>query len=98
MDSACSPCISSAVASEVDLLVRLDQVIAEYRHVSGALISVLQIAQGIFGYLPESALQRIYSGLGKSHSEVAGVVGFYSFFSTTHGGRHLRGIGTTDVV
>ena len=45
----------------------------------GALIPVLQIAQGIFGYLPEDVLKRVALKLGKSYSEVAGVVGFYSF-------------------
>ena len=64
-------------------------VIAEYKDKPGALIPVLQIAQGIFGYLPEVALKRIARGLGKSYSEVAGVVGFYSFFSTVPRGKHL---------
>jgi len=50
---------------------------------------VLQIAQGIFGYLPEAVLKRIAVGLDKPFSEVAGVVGFYSFFSTQPRGRHL---------
>jgi NADH:ubiquinone oxidoreductase subunit E len=50
---------------------------------------VLQIAQGIFGYLPENVLKRIALALGKSYSEVAGVVGFYSFFSTVPRGKHL---------
>ena len=50
---------------------------------------MLQIAQGIFGYLPEVALKRISIGLRKSYSEVAGVVGFYSFFSTSPRGKHL---------
>ncbi len=76
-------------ASEAELLQRLDQVLAEYRGKSGALIPVLQIAQGIFGYLPELAMKRIALGLGKSYSEVAGVVGFYSFFSTVPRGKHL---------
>ncbi len=76
-------------ASEAELLERLDQVLAEYRGKPGALIPVLQIAQGIFGYLPEVAMKRIALGLGKSYSEVAGVVGFYSFFSTVPRGRHL---------
>jgi NADH:ubiquinone oxidoreductase subunit E len=76
-------------ASEETLLARLDEVIAEYRERPGALIPVLQIAQGIFGYLPECALKRIAVGLDKSYSEVAGVVGFYSFFSTQPRGRHL---------
>ena len=85
MSSTCT-CVEQT--SEADLLARLDEAIAERRHVPGALIPVLQIAQGLFGYLPEIALKHICNGLGKSYSEVAGVVGFYSFFSTTPRGRH----------
>jgi NADH:ubiquinone oxidoreductase subunit E len=75
-------------ASEMELLARLDRAIAEIRQVPGALIPLLQIAQGLFGYLPEPALKHICTGLNKSYSEVAGVVGFYSYFSTTPRGRH----------
>ena len=76
-------------ATEEELLARLDEVIEGYREKPGALIPVLQIAQGIFGYLPEAALKRIATGLGKPYSEVAGVVGFYSFFSTVPRGQML---------
>ncbi len=76
-------------ASEAELMKRLDEVLGEYRGKPGALIPVLQTAQGIFGFLPEKAMKRIALGLGKSYSEVAGVVGFYSFFSTVPRGRHL---------
>ena len=76
-------------ASEEELLARLDTVLSEYRDKPGALIPVLQIAQGIFGYLPEIALKRIALRLNKSYSEVAGVVSFYSFFSTKPRGKHL---------
>jgi len=78
-----------AEASEEELLARLDEVIAEYKDKPGALIPVLQIAQGIFGYLPGPALKKISLGLNKSYSEVAGVVGFYSFFSTVPRGKHI---------
>jgi NADH:ubiquinone oxidoreductase subunit E len=74
---------------ERELYGRLDEVLREYRDKPGALIPVLQIAQGIFGYLPEDALKRISLALDKSYSEVAGVVGFYSFFSTVPRGKHL---------
>jgi len=87
--SAAATGCCEAQASEEELLVRLDEIIDEYRGKPGALIPVLQIAQGIFGYLPETALKRISLGLGKSYSEVAGVVGFYSFFSTVPRGKHL---------
>jgi NADH:ubiquinone oxidoreductase subunit E len=82
-------CACMEEASEEQLLSRLDEVLTEYRDKPGALIPVLQIAQGIFGYLPESALKRISLGLNKSYSEVAGVVSFYSFFSTVPRGKHL---------
>lgn len=82
-------CACGAEASDEELRARLDQVIAEYRDKPGGLIPVLQIAQGIFGYLPEDVVARVARGLGKSVSEVAGVVGFYSFFSTVPRGRHL---------
>jgi NADH:ubiquinone oxidoreductase subunit E len=82
-------CPGCEEASEEELLARLDEVIEKYKEKPGALIPVLQMAQGIFGYLPEVALKRISRGLNKSYSEVAGVVGFYSFFSTVPRGRNL---------
>lgn len=82
-------CCACQQASEAQQLARLEEVIAEYRQKPGGLIPVLQIAQGIFGYLPEVALKAIALGLNKSYSEVAGVVGFYSFFTTKPRGKHL---------
>ena len=82
-------CACVEEVDELELLARLDEVLLDYRDKPGALIPMLQIAQGIFGYLPESALKRIGLGLDKSYSEVAGVVGFYSFFSTVPRGKHV---------
>jgi NADH:ubiquinone oxidoreductase subunit E len=76
-------------AKERALMTRLDDVLAEYRDKPGALIPVLQLTQGMFGYLPEAALKKIALSLNKSYSEVAGVVGFYSFFSTVPRGKHV---------
>jgi NADH:ubiquinone oxidoreductase subunit E len=75
--------------SEEELIVQLGKVIKDYQGKPGALIPVLQIAQGMIGYLPESALKTIALGLDKPYSEVAGVVSFYSFFSTTKRGKYL---------
>jgi NADH:ubiquinone oxidoreductase subunit E len=82
-------CACAQEADEKKLLKRLDEVLDDYRGKPGALIPVLQIAQNLFGYLPESALKRISVELDKPYSEVAGVVGFYSFFTTVPRGEHL---------
>ncbi len=89
MSDVKTACACQEQASEEELLGRLDETLEQYRAKPGALIPVLQIAQGIFGYLPEVAVKRIALGLGKSYSEVAGVVGFYSFFSTVPRGKNL---------
>jgi NADH:ubiquinone oxidoreductase subunit E len=75
--------------SEEEMLSQLDDVLDEYKGVEGALIPVLQIAQKMFGYLPEAALKKISLTLNKPYSEVAGVVSFYSFFSTVPRGKYL---------
>ena len=82
-------CACKEKPSEEELMARLEETIAEYKAKPGGLIPVLQIAQSIFGYLPEPALKRVALAFGKSYSEVAGVAGFYSFFSTTPRGEHL---------
>jgi NADH:ubiquinone oxidoreductase subunit E len=75
--------------SETVLMERLDEVLEKYRKIPGALIPVLQIAQGLFGYLPSEVIRRVSRGLNLSLSEVAGVVTFYSFFSTNPRGKHV---------
>lgn len=85
----CDACVCDEPASEEELLARLDDVLKQYQSMPGALIPVLQIAQGMFGYLPESALRRIAVALKKPYSEVTGVVTFYSYFTTVPRGKHL---------
>jgi NADH-quinone oxidoreductase subunit E len=86
-DPSCTGCCEEA--SEEELLARLDEVIDRYQDRAGALIPVLQQAQGIYGYLPEVALKHIAKRMHKPYSEVTGVVSFYSFFSTVPRGRNL---------
>lgn len=74
--------------SEDQMLAQLDGIIDEYKEKPGALIPVLQMAQGLYGYLPDPVLLRISEKLKIPFSEVAGVVGFYSFFSRHPQGRH----------
>ena len=86
-------CACEPKVDEAKLLGRLDDVLEDYQSKPGALIPVLQIAQNLFGYLPESALKRISLGLDKPYSEGAGGVGFYSFFTTVPRGKHLGRVG-----
>lgn len=82
-------CNCSSSDNDAQHYRHLDAILKEYRDKPGALIPVLQMAQGLFGYLPETVLKKISLGLDKPFSEVAGVVSFYSFFSTNPRGEHL---------
>lgn len=82
-------CTCNGEVDEQTLLSQLDEILAEYKYRDGGLIPALQIAQGIFGYLPEHVLRHIAKGMDKPYSEVAGVVGFYSFFSTQPRGENV---------
>jgi NADH:ubiquinone oxidoreductase subunit E len=87
--TACGACACTQEPTEADLFERIDRVLDEYKSKPGALIPVLQTAQTMFGYLPKNVLRRISTTLNKPYSEVAGVVGFYSFFSTVPRGKYL---------
>lgn len=82
-------CACCSETTEEELLVQLDELLADHVGTPGALIPVLQMTQSLFGYLPEVALMKIATTLSKPYSEVAGVVGFYSFFTTVPRGKHL---------
>lgn len=84
-----SGCSCGKEVDEKALMSRLDEILVEYRYKDGGLIPVLQIAQGLFGYLPEQVLRQVAKGMDKPYSEVAGVVGFYSFFSTQPRGKNV---------
>lgn len=81
--------IPHEAANEEEILEHLDHVIAESKDKPGCLIPLLQMTQKMYGYLPESALKKISESLEIPMSEVAGVVGFYSFFSTTPKGKNV---------
>ncbi len=82
-------CACGGEPNEAELLERLDSLLQDWVGQPGGLIPALQAAQGLFGYLPEAALKRISERFNKPYSEVAGVVTFYSFFSTRPRGRHM---------
>ncbi len=75
--------------NEDQLYDQLNIIIESHSGNPGALIPVLQATQNLFGYLPDKALKKISKKLNKPYSEVAGVVGFYSYFSTIPKGKHI---------
>lgn len=81
-------CTCHDQVNEDELYAQLEQIIQLQKDAPGALIPILQTTQNLFGYLPEKALRIISSALNKPYSEVAGVVGFYSYFSTSPKGDH----------
>lgn len=70
-------------------LTRLDEVLREYNRDSDSLVSILQSAQEIYGYLPEEVLLHIAAATGCPASAVFGVSTFYSQFRTTPVGKYL---------
>lgn len=55
----------------------------------GALIRVLQQAQGLMGYLPQPVLKSISRDLKVPLSEVYGIVSFYHFFTMVPKGKYV---------
>ena len=71
-----------------DKYEQLNQVIAELKDQPGALMPVLQRAQGIFGCVPMDVQKIIAEGLGVTLSEVYGVATFYSQFRLEPNGKY----------
>lgn len=69
-------------------LKKLDEIIAKNKDKAGALIPVLEQAQGVLEFLPMPILKIIAKGLNLPLSRVYGVVTFYSFFTMTPRGKH----------
>ncbi len=67
---------------------KLDKVIDKYKGIGGALMMVLQEAQGIFGCLPMEVQKVISQKLDVPLAEVYGVVTFYSQFRLLPTGKY----------
>ncbi len=89
MAESAACCACQEALSEEAMLLQLDELIGEYLDQPGGLIPALQTAQGCFGHLPETVLKKISTSFNKPYSEVAGVVSFYSFFSTVPRGKYI---------
>lgn len=87
-EQTCCGC-KGAELSDEEMLRQLEPILDDYRDKPGGLIPALQVAQTLFGYLPQAVLKRMADTFGLPFSEVTGVVSFYSFFSTVPRGKYL---------
>jgi NADH-quinone oxidoreductase subunit E len=81
--------MAAAPASETLDLAPLEAVLDRFEGRMGALIPILQAAQGIYGYLPPEVLQAIADRLNVSLGRIYGVATFYAQFYLEKRGRHV---------
>ncbi len=67
----------------------LEPVLSEYAAQKGALITILQKAQDIYGYLPTDVIYHIAEKTGNTPAKVMGVATFYTQFRLTPIGKYL---------
>ena len=67
----------------------LKGVLDEYASLPGSLITILQKAQDIYGYLPRDVMYHIAERVGTTPAEVVGVATFYSQFRLAPIGKYL---------
>lgn len=89
MQSVEAPVKTIETSNEAGLREKIKDIIEANRHLKGALIRILQSAQGLYGYLPPQVLTIISEEMKVPLSEVSGIVSFYSFFSTLPKGEHV---------
>lgn len=67
---------------------KLKAVIEAKKPIAGSLMSVMQEAQEIYGYLPLEVQQMIAEGMGVSVEEVYGIATFYAQFALSPKGKY----------
>jgi NADH-quinone oxidoreductase subunit E len=70
-------------------LSKINNILAEYSNLKGALIPVLQHAQDAYGYLPKEVMEKIAENNKISVAEVYGVATFYTQFRLKPMGKYI---------
>ena len=76
------------MSNDVDLSL-LDPILKKYQSQEGALITMLQELQAVYGYLPEVVLTHLSREVKIPLSQIYGVVTFYAQFYLTRRGRNI---------
>ena len=70
-------------------LTLLEDVLAKYKDTKGSLITILQKAQDIYGYLPTDVIYHVAEQTGNTPAKVMGVATFYTQFRLQPVGKYL---------
>jgi len=70
-------------------MAQMDEILAKYAGVRGALIPVLQEAQNAYGYLSKEVIQYAADKMNIPVSQIYGVVTFYSQFHLNPRGKNI---------
>jgi len=68
---------------------KLNETLEEYGSIEGSLITILQKAQDIYGYLPSEVIKHIAKSTGIKPAKILGVVTFYTQFRLKPAGKHI---------
>lgn len=79
-------CNCNGPVSDLSLL---EDVLREYGGNSSNLITILQKAQSLYGYLPKDVMYHVAENVGVTPADVMGVATFYSQFRLTPIGKYL---------
>jgi len=75
--------------NQVNAMAQMDEILAKYAEVHGALIPVLQAAQNAYGYLSKEIIQYTAEKMNIPVSQIYGVVTFYSQFHLNPRGKNI---------
>ena len=67
----------------------IEDILVQYAKQRGSLITILQKAQDIYGYLPTDVIYHIAERTGNTPAKVMGVATFYTQFRLTPVGKYL---------
>lgn len=89
MTCSCENKLESQFSSnQVDLSL-MEEVFENYKKENGNIITVLQGAQEVYGYLPVEVLKLIADRTGNKRAKVYGIATFYSQFRLTPRGKYI---------
>lgn len=79
-------CLCSGAKSDLSLL---EPTLTQYADTKGSLITILQHAQEIYGYLPQDVIRYISERTGVAPAKIMGVATFYTQFRLHPVGKYL---------